>query len=78
MANISDQTPVLEVKNLCKHYPVKHKGSLKAVDDVSFFIQKGETFGIVGESGCGKTTCGKTCMGMLKPTAGQVDRKSVV
>lgn len=72
MANISDQTPVLEVKNLCKHYPVKHKGSLKAVDDVSFFIQKGETFGIVGESGCGKTTCGKTCMGMLKPTAGQV------
>ncbi len=54
-----DQTPVLEVKNLCKYYSVKRKGLLKAVDDVSFSIQKGETFGIVGESGCGKTTCGK-------------------
>lgn len=67
-----DQTPVLEVKNLCKYYPVKYKGMLKAVDNVSFSIARGETFGIVGESGCGKTTCGKTCIGMLAPTAGQV------
>ena len=74
-----DQTPVLEVKNLCKYYSVKRKGLLKAVDDVSFSIQKGETFGIVGESGCGKTTCGKTCIGMLAPSGGQVlfDGKSV-
>ncbi len=72
MPDPSVQTPVLEVKNLCKYYPVKRKGVLKAVDDVSFAIARGETFGIVGESGCGKTTCGKTCMGMLAPTAGQV------
>lgn len=67
-----DQTPVLEVRDLCKYYPVKYRGVLKAVDNVSFSIARGETFGIVGESGCGKTTCGKTCMGMLAPTAGQV------
>ena len=45
---------------------------LKAVDDVSFVIHKGETLGIVGESGCGKTTCGKTCIGMLDRTSGEV------
>lgn len=45
---------------------------LKAVDDVSFRIYKGETLGLVGESGCGKTTCGKTCIGMLDKTDGQV------
>ena len=50
---------VLEVKNLKKYFPASHKRVLKAVDDVSFTIHKGETFGIVGESGCGKTTCGK-------------------
>ena len=45
---------------------------MKAVDDVSFQVYKGETFGLVGESGCGKTTCGKTCLGMLEKTEGQV------
>ena len=49
---------VLEVKNLKKYFPASHKRVLKAVDDVSFTIHKGETFGIVGESGCGKSTCG--------------------
>lgn len=63
---------VLEVKNLKKYFPVGHKRVLKAVDDVSFTIHKGETFGIVGESGCGKTTCGKTCTGILTKTDGQV------
>ena len=62
----------LEVRNLCKYFPVKHKGVLKAVDHVSFQIQRGETLGIVGESGCGKTTCGKTCIGMYGPQSGEV------
>lgn len=62
----------LEVKNLCKYYNAGRKRVLKAVDDVSFVIHKGETLGIVGESGCGKTTCGKTCIGMLNKTGGQV------
>lgn len=62
----------LEVKNLCKFYPAGGNQVLKAVDDVSFTIYKGETLGIVGESGCGKTTCGKTCIGMLSKTGGEV------
>lgn len=62
----------LEVKHLCKYYKVGKKRVLKAVDDVSFVIHKGETLGIVGESGCGKTTCGKTCIGMLDRTSGEV------
>lgn len=63
---------ILEVHELCKHYSMGKKQVLKAVDEVSFAIKEGETFGIVGESGCGKTTCGKTCIGMLKPTKGEV------
>ena len=66
------ETPVLEVRNLKKHYRMKGKQVLKAVDGVSFHLRQGETLGIVGESGCGKTTCGKVCMGMLAPTQGQV------
>ena len=66
------ETPVLEVRNLKKHYRMKGKQVLKAVDGVSFDLRQGETLGIVGESGCGKTTCGKVCMGMLAPTEGQV------
>ena len=62
----------LEVTNLCKYYKAGKKKLLKAVDDISFTIYKGETLGIVGESGCGKTTSGKTCIGMLQPTSGQV------
>ena len=62
----------LEVHHLCKYYNVGKKRTLKAVDDVSFVIHKGETLGIVGESGCGKTTCGKTCIGMLPKTSGEV------
>ncbi len=62
----------LEVTNLSKYFNAGRKRTLKAVDDVSFVIHKGETLGIVGESGCGKTTCGKTCIGMLPKTGGMV------
>lgn len=52
---------ILEVKNLCKYFYLgKNKPPMKAVDDVSFYIEKGETVGLVGESGCGKTTTGRT------------------
>ncbi|HQN74790.1 MAG TPA: ATP-binding cassette domain-containing protein [Bacillota bacterium] len=69
---------LLEVKNLKKHFYIKHTilgkiaKTLKAVDDVSFFIYKGETFGLVGESGCGKTTCGRTIIGLYENTGGEV------
>ena len=69
---------LLDVKNLKKYFPVR-KGIMrrvvahvKAVDDVSFFINKGETLGMVGESGCGKTTIGRTLLRLLEPTAGSV------
>lgn len=62
---------ILEVSHLKKYFKAG-KGTLKAVDDVSFDIRKGETLGIVGESGCGKTTCGRTCMGIYDKTDGQV------
>lgn len=69
---MKNRTPELEVKHLSTHFHAGNNKILKAVNDVSFEIYKGETLGIVGESGCGKTTCGKTCLGMLKPAAGEV------
>ncbi len=63
---------LIEVKNLKKYFQVGKNATLKAVDDVSFFIRKGETLGLVGESGCGKTTCGRTVMGMYSATGGEV------
>jgi len=67
---------LLEVKNLKKYFHVSKgfgkSGKLKAVDDVSFQIFKGETFGLVGESGCGKTTIGRTIARLYKPTDGQI------
>ncbi|HAA37808.1 MAG TPA: peptide ABC transporter ATP-binding protein [Firmicutes bacterium] len=70
-------TTLLEVKNLKKYFPAAsntlfNKRFLKAVDDVSFSIKKGETLGLVGESGCGKTTTGKTVIRLYEPTAGQI------
>ena len=62
----------LEVRNLCKYFPVKHKGVLKAVDHVSFQIQRGETLGIVGESGCGKTTLINLICGIDKADSGSI------
>jgi oligopeptide/dipeptide ABC transporter ATP-binding protein len=70
--------PLLTVKGLVKHFPVKKGilqrtvGQVRAVDDVSFDIAPGETLGLVGESGCGKSTVGKTILKLLDPTAGEV------
>lgn len=63
---------LIEVRNLKKYFNVGSGRILKAVDDVSFVINKGETLGLVGESGCGKTTCGRTVLGMYDATEGEV------
>ncbi len=69
---------VLDVRDLAMHFPVKHglfgrvSGHVYAVDGVSFSIREGETLGVVGESGCGKTTLGKTVLRLLSPTAGRI------
>ena len=66
---------IVEVKNLRKYFPVRGKRKkeyVKAVEDVSFSIQQGKTVGLVGESGCGKTTVGRTVLRLVTPTSGQV------
>ncbi len=62
---------ILEVKNLKKYFQTP-KGTLHAVDDVTFTIERGKTLGIVGESGCGKSTTGRTILRLLEPTSGEV------
>ena len=62
---------ILEVKHLKKYFKTA-RGTLRAVDDVSFTIEKGKTLGIVGESGCGKSTTGRAILRLLEPTDGQV------
>ncbi|WP_246569248.1 ABC transporter ATP-binding protein [Allobacillus halotolerans] len=75
---MSNQPVVLEVKNLKKHFPIKGgvfkttQGYVKAVDGISFSIKENETFSIVGESGCGKSTAGRTILRLLEPTEGEV------
>ena len=66
------ETPLLEVKNVKKYFKIDSKRSLHAVDDVSFTINRGETVGLVGESGCGKSTMGTVMMRLQQPTAGEV------
>ena len=74
---MSDQV-LLEVKNLVKRFPIKgglwgkEIGAVNAVNDVSFSIKKGETLGLVGESGCGKTTLGRSILRLIEPTSGQI------
>lgn len=67
---------LIEVRNLKQYFPVSDglfsKKYVKAVDDVSFYIEKGETLGLVGESGCGKTTAGRTILRLYEPTGGQI------
>jgi peptide/nickel transport system ATP-binding protein/oligopeptide transport system ATP-binding protein len=69
---------LLEVRNLVKYFPIRSgvlqrvQGWVKAVDDVSFDIRRGETLGLVGESGCGKTTIGRSLLRLIEPTDGQV------
>ncbi|HEX6923130.1 MAG TPA: oligopeptide/dipeptide ABC transporter ATP-binding protein [Bacillales bacterium] len=63
---------LLEINNLKKHFKVGRKQTLKAVDNVSFHINKGETFGLVGESGCGKSTAGRTIIRLYNATDGEV------
>lgn len=70
--------PLLEIKDLTKYFPTsagpfgKSKGSVKAVDGVSLTVKPGETVGLVGESGCGKTTVGRTVMKLYEPTSGSI------
>lgn len=64
---------LVHVEHLKKYFQIRNKGTLKAVDDVSFDIYKGETLGLVGESGCGKTTCGRTVLGLYPATEGVVE-----
>lgn len=73
------ELPVLSVRNLVKNYPVHSRGLLRrtagqvsAVADVSFAVRPGETFGLVGESGCGKSTVGRLSVGLERPSAGQI------
>ena len=75
---MKDDAPLLEVRNLVKHFQVGgglfggRAGLVRAVDDVSFEIRRGETLGLVGESGCGKTTTGRCILQLERPTSGQI------
>ena len=68
----NEKEVLFSVSHLKKYFQVGKNATLKAVDDVSFEIYKGETLGMVGESGCGKTTCGRTCIGLYSRTDGEV------
>ena len=76
MSEIKKNTPLIEVKNLKEHFPIQVSAlktkPLKAVDGVSFTINRGETLGLVGESGCGKTTVGRTLLHLYNPTDGEI------
>ena len=74
---MTKERKLLELRNLKKYFPVKgdklfERKVVKAVDDVSFYINKGETLGLVGESGCGKSTVGRTLLRLYEPTSGQI------
>ena len=73
-----EEEPILQVRNLVKWFPIKTgffkrtTGHVKAVDGVSFSIKRRQTMGLVGESGCGKSTCGRTLLRLMDKTAGDV------
>ncbi len=72
------EKPLLQVENLVKYFPIRagllqrQVGSIHAVDGISFKVNKGETFGLVGESGCGKSTAGRTILRLYEPTSGKI------
>jgi oligopeptide transport system ATP-binding protein len=72
------EAPALEVERLVKHFPIlggllqRQVGTVRAVDGVSFHVRRGETLGVVGESGCGKSTVGKTVLKLIEPTSGVI------
>jgi len=71
------QQPLLEVRAMSKHFPVRggfigKAGVVRAVDDVSFTVDKGEVLGIVGESGCGKSTTARLVIGLIEPDSGSI------
>ncbi|TET49779.1 MAG: ATP-binding cassette domain-containing protein [Anaerolineales bacterium] len=74
----AERASLVQIRGLKKYFPIRrgvfqrHVGDIRAVDDVSFEIRKGETLGLVGETGCGKTTIGRTLIRLYKPTAGEV------
>jgi peptide/nickel transport system ATP-binding protein len=78
MTEASQVEPLLQVKDLVKYFPIRRGffkrivGYVKAVDKVSFYINEGETLGLVGESGCGKTTAGRSLLRAIEPTSGEV------
>jgi oligopeptide transport system ATP-binding protein len=76
---MTDKQILVKVRGLQKHFPItqgiviqRKIGAVKAVDNVTFDIHRGETLGLVGESGCGKTTTGRTIIQLYRPTAGHV------
>src|SRR5512138_3270490 len=87
-ANINQQVKspdiLVRVENLVKHFPItrgiviqKQVGAVHAVDGLNFEIKRGETFGLVGESGCGKSTTGRTVLQLYRPTSGEVHFEGV-
>jgi oligopeptide transport system ATP-binding protein len=76
---VSQNGNLVEVENLKVYFPIRsgivmdrHVGDIKAVDDVTLEIRRGETLGLVGESGCGKSTIGRAILRLYKPTAGRI------